>query len=229
MSDEQPIKFWPKRTSYSALTTFEECPLAYKLAYYDKIETPSGPAASMGTRLHLACERYLKGEIPLEHLPFQFASIKHLLLDFKGMGAKAEAVWLVTDDWEYREEDGPDCKMKAIVDIHYIHNNWLYVWDLKSGKAYDSHADQLLVYAALGLAKYPDVAGATAAPLYLEGPGAPRKYPRDLAASIQRYVRDRWVKLFSNEQWEKAEGPDSCKWCEYPRMGHCDSVWSRKK
>ena len=37
----------PSRTSYSALTKFEECPLKYKLSYIDGINYAAGAAADL--------------------------------------------------------------------------------------------------------------------------------------------------------------------------------------
>lgn len=226
---EQPVKFWPKRTSYSAISTFERCPLAYKLYYYDGISTPSGPAADRGTRLHKACERFLKGEIPEEALPIDFWQIKPMLRLFKDRGAKAEEIWLVGHDWTPQENDGSICAFKAIIDIHYLDANRLFIWDLKSGKAYDNHGEQLQSYAAIGFAKYPEVESVITTPLYLEGPGHSTEYPRNVADYLQRQWKEKWETLFSNTNWEKNEGPNACRWCDYPRMGHCDSPWSKKR
>src|SRR5215471_1385990 len=221
--EEKVLKRWPTRTSYSALSLFEECPKAYMLGYYEGIDTPSGPAAELGSRLHKACERYLKGEIDLQLLPLQLVPIKPMLLDFKGKSAISEEVWLVTKNWDYQEEETPETAFKAIIDIHYVWQDWLYIWDLKTGRRWDSHYDQLYSYTPMGMVKYPDVKGVVAAPLYLDGPGSAKTFPREMLKAIQDQWSERWGKLFQNQDWGKNEGPESCRWCEYPRMGLCDS------
>lgn len=218
----------PTRTSYSALTTFEECPLSYKLGYLDKIVTPSGAAADRGTRLHLACERYLKGEIPHEKLPIDFFSVKQFLMEAKEKGAKAEEVWLVDHSWNYQEVEDADTRFKAVVDIHYVEDGVLHIWDLKSGKNYPEHADQLEAYAVMGFSKYPDTQAVQVKALYLDQFGHHAVFQPALLPFLRLKWQDRWEKLFAEKEWAPTPGPIACKWCHYAKMGYCSSPWARK-
>ena len=216
----------PTRTSYSALTTFEACPRSYKLYYLDeiKVETEKA-AANRGTRLHLACERFLKGEIPFEKLPIDFRLIKLTLEQLKQKGAIAEQVWLLRDDtWEVQEEETPETSFKAILDIHYIEGNTLYIYDLKSGRKYPEHDDQLQAYAMAGLCRYPEVEEVMVAALYLEGLDTQLKYNRAMLPHLQEFWKGRWDKLFNTHDYPPTPSLDACRWCDYKatKSGHCE-------
>lgn len=218
----------PTRTSYSALTTFEECPLSYKLYYMEKIDTPAGAAADRGTRLHKICERYLKGEIDERALPLDFVSIKQDLRIAKELGAKAEEVWLINENWLPQIEEDETTRFKAVVDIHYVQDDELHIWDLKTGKRMKEHEDQLQVYAAIGLSVYPHVKKVTVKGLYLDGFDNVAHYSQAMKPFLQKAWQDRWNTLFQNESWEPTPGPVACRWCSYPKLGLCDSPWARK-
>lgn len=218
----------PTRTSYSALTTFEDCPLSYKLAYLDKIDTPAGAAADRGSRLHKACERFIKGEIPDKALPLDFVNVKSLLKEAIALGAKAEEVWLVDHNWHPQTAENESTRFKAIVDIHFLIDDELHIWDLKTGRQSSDYDDQLNAYAAMGFAVYPHVNRVFVKALYLDGFGNQASFHKAMKPYIQDAWQQRWEALFRNEQWDPTPGPIACKWCSYPSLGLCDSKWSRK-
>ena len=218
----------PTRTSYSALTTYEECPLAYKLGYIDKISTPSGAAADRGTRLHLACERFLLGEIDSPKLPIDFYAIKQFLIEAKEHGAKAEEVWLIDNEWNLQPEEDNTTRFKAVVDIHYVEGDVLHIWDLKTGKSYPEHADQLEAYAVIGFSAYTGINSVQVKALYLDQFGHHAVYQRALATYLRKKWQERWSKLFVEKEWSPTPGPNACRWCHYAKMGYCDSPWARK-
>lgn len=206
----------PTRVSYSAISTFEACPLSYKLHYLDDIKSDRPrPAADRGTRLHLACERYLKNEIALEKLPIDFRVIKKVLVMVKEMGAKAEEVWLTSSDWNIQDEESEDTLIKSVVDIHWIVDQTLYIYDLKTGRKYAEHADQLQLYAAMGKAKYPHVKYVHVAALYLEGAEPPTVYGEALLPHIQQYWKDRANSVLQAEEFPATPSADACRYCDY--------------
>lgn len=213
------------RTSYSALSKFEECPLKYKLSYIDEINYAAGPAAAKGTRLHTACERFLKGEIEARQLSVDFMRIRPLLERMREMGAKAEEIWLIREDtWEFQGEETEETTFKAIVDIHWIEDDILHIRDLKTGRPGNSHYDQLEAYAVLGLRRYPEVKEVIVAPLYLEGEGAHTTYPRAIEPFLQKAWQGRWGKLYGAEQFPATPSNEACRWCPYKKSkgGECE-------
>jgi len=214
----------PTRTSYSALTTFEDCPFSYQTYYLDGLKGEAGAAANRGTRLHFACERFLKGEIDISQLSIDFRTIKTMISMMKDLKAKAEEVWLCDDEGTYQEVEDERTKFKAIIDIHYVIGTTLYIFDLKTGRALPSHADQLQAYAVLGFARYPEVTEVEAAPLYLEGPGSPTKYPRALLPHLLNFWKARWNILFGANEYPATPSVEACKWCDYKasKGGPCE-------
>lgn len=213
----------PTRTSFSALTTFEACPLSYKLYYMDGHKSEAGAAAQRGTRLHTACERYLKGEIELQKLSIDFLQIKSQLHIMKELKAKAEEVWLIRDDtWEFQDEESPETSFKAIVDIHYVVSKTLFIRDLKSGRRYPEHDDQLQAYALCGMLRYPEVDNVDVGALYLEGPAPSTVYPRAMLPHLQTFWKGRWDLLFNATEYPATPSRDACYFCNYPKMGLCD-------
>lgn len=214
----------PTRTSFSALTTFEACPLSYKLYYLDGIKYDAGAAANRGTRLHTACERFLKGEIEHNSLSIDFRLIKGLLSTMRELGAKAEEVWLCDDDGNYQEVEDETTRFKAIVDIHYVVDKRLIIKDLKTGRAYPEHNDQLQAYATVGLSKYPDVEVVEVSCLYLEGDGTATAYPRALHPHLLQFWKGRWDKLFNATEYPATPSVESCRYCDYrgSKGGECE-------
>ncbi|MBD3282554.1 MAG: DUF2800 domain-containing protein [Candidatus Portnoybacteria bacterium] len=81
------------KTSYSALNTFESCPLKYKYQKIDKIRAPKSKEAVFGNKIHKALE-YLHSSSPL------FPTLSELLDYFK-------EIWPVSDDedWPFMSEE----------------------------------------------------------------------------------------------------------------------------
>lgn len=213
------------RTSYSALSKYEECPLKYKLSYIDYIKYSSGPAAARGTRLHTGCERFLKGEIPATALTVDFMKIRPILERIKELGAKAEEIWLIRDDtWEYQAEETPETTFKAIVDIHWIEDDILHIRDLKTGRPHASHYTQLEVYAVLGFSRYPEVKEIVVAPLYLEGEGDKAHYTKGLEPFIRQFWKEKWDKLYGATEFPATPSNNACQFCSYKKSkgGECE-------
>lgn len=214
----------PTRTSFSALTTYESCPLSYKLYYFDNHKTEGGAAAQRGTRLHTACERFLKGEIEEAALTSDFRNIRGHLNMFKDLKAEAEQVWLCDGEGNYQEEENEHTRFKAVVDIHYLIGDVLFIYDLKTGRQYPEHADQLQSYAMLGMMRYPNATRVEVAGLYLEGVGHTTHYPREMLPHLLEYWKGRWNILFDAEEFPPTPSLDACRWCDYrkSKMGLCE-------
>lgn len=222
---EQVVRFAkPTRTSFSALSTFEECPKRYEISYLHGVENKVGAAAERGTRLHLACERFLKNEIPIQKLPLDFKRIREELEKYRLVNAKAEEVWLCTHDGTYQEVEDEHTRFKAVVDIHYRFGDKLIIRDLKTGQSYPEHDDQLQAYALLGFSRYPDVKEVIVAPLYLEGLGSEKTYTVDDRPYLLAFWQVRWGNLFAATEYPANPAPKTCRWCSYraSKGGPCD-------
>jgi hypothetical protein len=215
----------PTRVSFSSISTFESCPFSYKLYYLDGHKYEAGQAANRGTRLHTACERFLKGEININQLPIDFLGIKSILSILKIMDAKAEEVWMVNDRWEFQTEEDESTRFKAVVDIHYLPDpQKLVIQDLKTGRAYPEHSDQLQAYAVMGFSRYPDVEEVEVSALYLEGAGNQTTYNKALLPHLRQYWEARWEQVLGAVEYPATPSFDSCKYCGYKKSkgGQCE-------
>ena len=217
----------PTRTSYSALTTFENCPASYAFDYLsgESIDS-SSPASRRGTRLHLACESFLKGTLPFANLPIELYPIRDFLSIYKQLGALAEEVWLVDRDWnlQHPHEEDEATMIKAVVDIHYTIDDVLYVVDLKSGKEYPEHKDQLQLYSVIGLLKYPQVKEVRASALYLCGVGEVTTYSRDSLEGLKMFWKNRALIQLNANLYPATPSTSACRWCQYAKSkaGPCE-------
>lgn len=215
----------PTRASYSSITTFETCPASYEYAYLsDNPIDSSSPATRRGTRLHKACEDYLKGITPITRLPVELLPIKDYLSVFLQLQAISEEVWLVNRDWGTQDEEDSNTFIKGVVDIHYVLDNSLFIVDLKTGKAYPEHADQLQLYALMGLIKYPEVKEALVSAVYLDGPGDITRYARDQLEGLKIFWGNRVLNLLNATEYPFTPSRESCKWCPYAKSkkGPCN-------
>jgi RecB family exonuclease len=206
----------PTRTSYSALTTFETCPFSYLQYYMNGFRDEGGAAAARGTRLHLAAERYLKGEIPMERLPIDFWKIRPKLQIYKDLGAIAEETWLVDKDWNHQDVEDEHTRLKALTDIHWLTEDTIQIVDLKTGRNYPEHQDQLQLYAILGMLKYPTHHRVEVAALYVDDGvlGHQQTYHRGALPHLQDYWQKRMDILFGATEYPETPSVDGCRYCK---------------
>ena len=212
----------PKRHSYSSLGKYEKCAAQWKFSYLDKLPDPSGPAAKRGTRLHLSGELFLKGELP--KLPVEYWRLEKNMADLHAAGAKAEAVWLLDDLWCGVSQDA-DAWLKAIVDIHYLDGPVLHVADLKTGQVYDSHVDQLRLYAVMGMCLFPEVEEVRVSALYIDQGvvGSEFTYTRAMLDGLKSHYAERIDTMLADESYAPDPDPRKCSMCPYSRKrgGQC--------
>jgi PD-(D/E)XK nuclease superfamily len=178
-------------------------------------EGPPSAAAQRGSRLHLNAEEYIKGDcVPLckEMLP-----LGPELERMKQNGWLSEEVWLCDRDWlpVVREEDA---WCKAIVDLHKIDELLLEIVDLKSGKRYPEHEDQLRVYALMGLKRFPGVQRVDVSAWYVDEGGRFGNQMSYMPQMFDHYVAE-WNALaeamFADEEFIPTPSKNACRWCPF--------------
>lgn len=208
----------PTYVSYSAISMWETCALQYKFAYVEGLDRPSGPAAARGTRLHKALEKYLKGQLPEEQLPVDFWRIKSTLVRYKEeFKAKSEDYWCALENWKKCSKDHPKVWVKAVLDVRYRIGKTLYIVDLKTGRIYPEHVDQLQIYATLALSRMIDIDKVIVKGLYADEGKEWHEatYPRAMANHLRNYWRDRGNKVLTDEVYMANPKPENCKYCPF--------------
>lgn len=215
----------PTRVSYSSISSWEQCPRFYKYVYVEGLKSQSGPAAARGSRLHLALEKFLKGQLPEEKLPIDFWRIRKQLTEWKKIKAKSEQEWNVTRSWKICKNEDPNIFIKAIVDVHYLVAKSLYITDLKTGSIYDEHRDQLQIYALLGLLKYPKVEDVYVSGLYADQGRSDMEatYKRSILPHLKHHWKERGEAVLNDTVYEAKPSIDNCRYCSFSqfRGGPC--------
>ena len=202
----------PSRWSYSSLSTYQECPSKWKYSYIDELPWPSSAAAARGTRLHSLAEGYLLGQA--QQIPHELRYIGPLLEEMTRREAKPEAVWLLNRDWQ---PDPNNPWIKAIVDVHYFDDDGvLIIRDFKSGQAYDSHRNQLELYAVIGLKIYPEAPRCDYDAVYIDSgtTGNSGSIIRAMVEPLQEKWHSEAERMFEDEEYAPNPGR-ACKWCPY--------------
>lgn len=205
----------PTRWSYSSISTYRECPAKWKFSYIDNLPWAASAAMTRGTRMHSMCEDYVNGKIT--YVPTEIKRVGPLLQQLNSLGAKSEEVWLLDKDWN-ATNDQSKAWVKAIIDVHYVLGDILFVKDYKSGQMYDSHRSQLELYGIMGLKKYPQVKRVETSAVYLdtghegmEGSLIHAMLPK----TIEKWEKDA-IKMMSDNDFEPCPG-NACRWCDYKK------------
>lgn len=214
----------PTRHSYSSISTYEGCPAQYKYSYIDKLEYPSSPAMSRGTRLHKMAEDFITGKVGSIH--HEICKIGPTLLTLQSQGAAAEATWLLDKNWA-PTTDPSEARVKTIVDVHYRLAEVLHLSDYKSGQMYDSHRDQLELYGIVGLMVHPDAKRVETSAIYIDT-GYEGMQGSIIRAMLPKLI-DKWegkiVAIETDDVFEpKPDLGRKCKWCPYSKAkgGPCE-------
>lgn len=211
----------PTRHSYSSISTYEECPARYAYSYIYKLPEPGSAAMERGTRLHSLAEDYMKDSVM--PVPYDLRRIGQIIDGFKQAKALPEVTFLVDANWEPTEVLG-EAKMKAIIDVHYLEDDLLHVYDYKSGREYPTHRSQLELYSVLGLLKYPSAERAESAAVYIDG-GYKGQDGSIIRGMLPRLI-DKWqgkiVRIEADNDFIANPG-SACKRCSFAksRGGPC--------
>lgn len=206
----------PTRWSYSSLSTYKQCPQKWKFSYIDNIPWESSPAMMRGTRMHTMAEDFVTGKTPMVHHEIQ--KIGPTLQLLKGLGAQAEAVWLLDIDWK-PTTDPAKAWVKAIIDVHYPLESVLYVKDYKSGQMYPDHAEQLELYGIIGLHVYPEAKRVETSAIYMDTghEGMEGSMIRAMLPKMVKKWHDDAVVMMTDEIHEPRPG-NACRWCNYAKL-----------
>lgn len=210
--------------SYSAMSDFNNCPLAYahKRYYKDVVEEQKEHLIE-GTRVHKALERELKGDPTLpEHADVIAKHRKYtdvMKASAEGGEIHAELELAITEDMTPTEWFGADAWGRGVVDAVIIKNGVAYIYDWKTGKVKDDDLQLKTFCAFLSLFR-PDIEHFVAKFIWLKFDkitGFHQPMPKtntsriwsDLILKVQR-MKQAW----DSEVWQ-AKPSGLCPWCPY--------------
>ena len=215
---------YEKPISYSGLSLYKRCPLAWKHAYIDGNRGAPGKAAMRGTKLHEKLEKYFTdGYWPndLTLMPW-----KAHMYDLATRFPMAEEQLAVKADWSPSDFNDPTAHLRGAVDLSYIESHTYHFKDWKSGGIYSTHEGQCDMYACLGLATYPDCKGVEGEMVYLDHPRQTRQwsYSRGEVQDLMGAIDAEVLVLRMDEEYAPTPSQDGCKWCplSWRNGGACD-------
>ncbi len=153
--------------SYSSLSTYMQCPYAFKKYYIDKVKTLGGAAANVGTYVHESIRATLQGEEqPFINLSLgalneaeDFIKDSDMILsvidnEYNPVEIISEQDIFVDRNFKVVEPNDENSMLRGIVDLIIEDlNGDLIVFDWKTGKS-EPDTLQLFIYAILVDAKY---------------------------------------------------------------------------
>ena len=211
------------RHSYSAIKKYLECPAAYHYCYVLKLPDPPNAAMMRGTRLHKLAEDYMNADFSVP-VPYDIRKIGIMIYQMRQKQFMAEQTWLVDAEWKPTDDES-SAKLKAVIDVHRLDKDVLYLHDYKSGREYPSHADQLELYAAIGLCIYPSAKRAESSAIYVDsGHEGPR---RSIIREMLPHIMGRWdgyIDRMDSDYEFIPTGGSHCQRCNYSSKngGPCD-------
>ena len=203
-----------RRLSHSSANLFQKCPAAWKCHYMMGLRGESGPAAARGSRLHLAAEKFLTGQI--DNLPVDFWKISERMNRYKSMNAQVEVEVAVDKDWKPCDPGSPEAKWLSIIDILIRSPDSALIIDLKSGKPYPSHQEQLQLYATM-MMSITAVSTAGVAALYIDTgqSGHEKTYPREMQPMLMKYFDELHERISNEKDFAPTPSFDSCRFCSF--------------
>lgn len=202
--------------SYSALSTFEDCPAKYKYRYVDKLgdpNAPKAPALERGIKIHTQVEDYLQGKA---ELPAYFKRFKGYIDEVKQRpGLCVEDYWALTRTWTPTTPKAADAWWRGKLDAYYRDGKTSQVIDWKTGKIYGSNRDQMKLYAATVMAKDAEVDEVAVDLVYFDvGESRTEFYNRGELAPIIKLFNGRVEKIESEVKW-RPRPTRMCSYCDF--------------
>lgn len=202
--------------SLTKITTHEKCALKYKYRYILRLPDQKSAAASRGVDLHKAVEdRVALGTA----LPPELEHYGSWLDQLRGADAYPEHKIAVNDKWEVCGFEDPDAFMRSVLDLKLVVSPiTVAVYDWKSGKIYDDHADQKRLYAAMVSAEHPDALEIKSIHVYLDlGQNRPMDFHRDQIPALRENWNQRAAAVGRDTEFIPSPGYH-CRWCGFSKL-----------
>lgn len=217
----------PKVTawSYSRYADYKQCPAKFKFKHLMRLPDPGSPAMQRGNDIHAMAEKYVKlrgkGKIPPE-LKNVAVELEHC----RKAGAIAEQAMGFHDDWQWtgqphwfdRGLSRPVWfRMKMDVAVSYEDCTGL-VGDWKTGKKYFSNEEQIELFGAAALMRFPKWKEVDCRLWYTDVDADDNEIQRVYTVTDGAKIRRDWEKrvlpMFNDRRFAPTPN-DKCHWCAF--------------
>jgi CRISPR/Cas system-associated exonuclease Cas4 (RecB family) len=227
------IKSW----SPTALQNFERCKFFAYLKHDQRIPEPERPlppgktehANDRGTRVHTACELFVKGEGPMPAEAKHYAEDIDKLRRMYGEGrVSLEGEWGMDDNWTPTPWKTAWLRLK-IDALAFISPTEAVVIDYKTGRRFGNelkHNDQMLMYQLCAFLRHPELEVVHTELWYLDVDDFAKKtYTRNQGLRFMASINKRGVAMTTCTEFPPASNKNACKWCQYGQWngGQCQS------
>lgn len=215
--------------SHSKLADFEKCKFLAWLKHDQRIPEPERPlppgktehANDRGTRVHEACELYVKGEIhELTHeAELHFGPQLDLLRVLHAEGlVSLEGEWGFNSQWEPTDWRTAWLRMKLDTMVYWS-PTYATAIDYKTGKKFGNevkHAEQMQLYALGAFMRHPELEVIEVELWYLDQNEVTRmRFLRSQALRFRDSYHKRGTALTTCADWKPNPSKFTCKWCQY--------------
>lgn len=214
-----PVTAW----SYSRYADYKQCPAKFKFKHLMRLPDPGSPAMQRGNVIHKMAEDYVKSKRKPK-LPPELKNVAAELEHCRTMGAIAEQAWGFRNDWAWTQRQGwfgDDVwfRMKADVAVAYDDDTGL-VGDWKTGKKYFANEEQIELFGAVSLMRFPNWTEVDVRLWYTDQPADDNEIQRTFTAKEGELIRADWAKRSKPMFVDKKYAPtpnDKCGWCPFSK------------
>ena len=210
--------------SYSAVKLYEQCPARYKFSRIDKLQEPSGEAATRGTMMHSEIESIIKGGL-LMTAHRELIYLLPQLVRWKDENAFSELKFSIDADWNVVEYSSPPAWFRGVIDLYIEDGDVATVLDFKTGKERD-YSDQVTVYAAVILATMPHINRVNLAIEFIDSQKNVQyaRITRDEFETHKSAITDR-INTINKDNIFAANPSGLCKFCHFRKSNGGPCKW----
>ena len=206
--------------SFTQWSMYDGCPRKFKYRYKDRIPVVQGvksEAAIRGTRVHESIEHYFEDKRPdldPEIHDNYFDFVEGLKDNYE---YTAELKFAINKLWEPCDYKDENCLVRGFIDLVVFPEGRLNAFEWKTGKEYDEHIHQKMLYGMVLLILYPDVKDATVTGVYLDQQmNRAVTYRREMLGTY-KWMWDRRFSMMDNDEVCAPNPSFKCRWCDYSK------------
>lgn len=209
--------------SYSRFAVYDQCPLKFKLQVLEGAKFTPSAAMQRGDRLHRSVASYITGGIALEPDVVKFPYVQKLVGELREFEDKVvEQQWGFTRAWQptgwFSKDKGKETWFRNILDVAVLYEDMgADVIDWKSGKRYDSNADQMELNALSLFRHFKPAVTVTTRMVYFD---SGQEDAADFKKSDEPALIAKWERKIEPMFTDTAFLPrpnDKCRFCDFAK------------
>ncbi len=209
--------------SYSRWSTYNQCPLKFKLMNIDKIKEEKSEALLNGIRVHNLADGFIKGTIKrlpkeLKHFAEDF---KHLKEQYEAGNVDAEQMLCFDKDWNFvKDKFSKEVWVRIKTDSTFLGDDGdIIIIDFKTGKVKeDGYIEQLELYVLSAFKVYEGIQEVSVELWFLDHDVVRPKKPLVFTPKDEKRLQKEWenrIKPMYKDRQFKATPNRYCGWCSY--------------